>query len=420
MIVFFFLLLFLSAILSASETAFTAITKLKSRSLVSQKIKGSERLHKLLENKRHLITGILIANTLVNIGATALATTFLVDLLTRCGLNNLAIIMFIVTAIITLLMLIFGEITPKVLAILYAEQFALVLTLPIYGFIWIFTPIIFCFEIMTNIIYKIFGISKHHKNIHQMTEEELKIMVTIGEESGVIGTRKKRMIHSIFDFSKTIVREIMTPRTDADCLEINTPMTDVLHKFIEKAHTRIPVYEEKIDNIVGIVHAKDLLSISLESETVSLKNFVREAIFIPETQNIEKLLHQMRKNKFHMAIVMDEHGGVSGIVTMEDIIEEIVGEIQDEYDETIPEIIQLEPHHYLIDGKTNISDLPDELLDEFSENDDYDTIGGFVLYILGKFPKKEEQIHYKNWLITVKEISKRRILKVEINYEKNT
>lgn len=413
-LILFMGLLCLSALFSASETAFTAVNKLRLKSLLEKGIKSADRLNKLLENPSKLITGILIGNTLVNIAITAFVTPILVTFFRNIGLHNMAIEVGLVTAILTIVILTFGEITPKVIAILYSEQFALRLARPISIFLWLFFPIIYCFEYLIARIYRALGLTGHIKK-HIVTEDELRLMMTMGEEAGILERKERQMINSIFEFSKTIVREIMTPRTDAICLDIHTSMPDAIHRFLEIGHSRIPVYDNKIDNILGIVYAKDLLSVSISSEKVTLRNFLREAVFIPETQNIEQLLQQMKKNQFHMAIVMDEYGGVAGLVTLEDIIEEIVGEIQDEYDKNEnPNIVQVAPNHYLINAKTNISDLPEELLEEFPENDDYDTIGGFVLYILGKFPQKEEKIRYLNYEITVKEITKRRILKVEI------
>jgi putative hemolysin len=411
----FSIFILLSAFFSSSETAFTAINRLKLRSLVEQKVKGSSQLQDILENPKKLLTAILIGNNLANIGASAIATTTILDFLNSFGIDNYATGMAIVTGIMTFIILTFGEITPKTIAIKNPERFALLMTKPFFTILVIFHPIIVFFTYISKGISKLLGISSTEVG-EILTTEELKAVVKLGEEDGILEKEEQEMIRSIFEFSDTIVREIMTPRTDAVCIDINTTISDAIQLIQEKGHSRIPVFEEKIDNIVGIIYAKDLLGIPDSGNHTNLKNFLREAIFMPETKNIEELLQQMKKSKFHLAIVIDEYGGMAGLVTLEDIIEEIIGEIRDEYDvNEKPEFTKIANERYLVDASMNMNDLAEKIECEFpKDDDDYDTIGGFILSTLGKLPTKGEIINYNNIKIIVKEISKRRIRKLEI------
>jgi putative hemolysin len=410
----FIIFILLSAFFSSAETAFTAINRLKLRSLIENNIKGAAQLEVILKNPKKLLTAILIGNNLANIGASALATTVLLDMLHSFNLFNYATNMAIITGIMTFILLTFGEITPKTIAIKKAESFALFVRKPLLIILFIFHPLICFFNFISVVISKLFGISSEMGEI--LTADEIKAIIKISEEEGILEKEEQEMIKSIFEFSDTIVREIMTPRTDAVCMEINSTIAEVIQLIINKGHSRIPVFDDKIDNIVGIIYAKDLLGAKDNDNSSNLKTHIREAVFIPETKNIEDLLQQMKKSQFHMAIVIDEHGGMAGLVTLEDIIEEIFGEIQDEYDTPEkPAFRELSSNHFTIDARMNMDDISDKLDFSFPQDeDDYDTIGGFVLSQLGKLPISGEKIQYKNLEIIVKKIRKRRILRLEI------
>ena len=220
------------------------------------------------------------------------------------------------------------------------------------------------------------------------------------------------MLHGVLNVFDKIVREIMTPRTDMVCIEFKSSLNEVVQLITQKGHSRIPVYEDKIDNITGFVYAKDLLNLDPSIKTYNLKSFMREAVFIPETKNLKDLLHQMKSSKLHLAIVVDEHGGVSGLVTLEDIIEEIVGEIHDEYDNEEPNIKQLQTNEYIVDAGIGIEQLGTKLNIKCPEDDDYDTLAGFILSFLGTFPNKNQSFDYQNVHFTIKSIKKRRIISV--------
>ena len=323
--------------------------------------------------------------------------------------------MAIITAIMTVILLIFGEITPKTLALKDPEKWAFMLAKPIALILKIFMPFIYVFEGLSTISGKILGVTQQQET-QLLSEEEIKSIVNIGEEEGVIEKEERQMIHSIFRFSETVVREIMTPRTDAICMDINSSISDIVNLIKEKGHSRVPIFEEKIDNIIGVVYAKDLISVQMEySEKNMLKKFIRDPVFIPETKNIEELLQQMKSARVHIAIVVDEYGGMSGLVTLEDIIEEIIGEINDEYDiDEGLEFVEIKPGHYIVDAKMNIDDLGEKISHEFPKDEDYDTLGGLVLSLFGKFPSRGESIDYNGFTIIVKEVQKRRILKLDL------
>ena len=229
-----------------------------------------------------------------------------------------------------------------------------------------------------------------------MSIDELKLMLDISHDDGVIEDDKNKMLTSIFEFSDTIVREIMTPRTDAICIADTASVQNAIEIIINEGHSRVPVYEEKMDNIVGIIYAKDLLNVSKESLTGNLRRFMRDAVFIPEYKMVDDLLQQMKNSKLHMAIVVDEHGGMSGLVTLEDIIEEILGEIQDEYDQDEKkEVIEISQNKFDVDAKINIRDLEDILDIEFPDDEDFDTLGGLVLSLKGSFPSKMRSSHLR-------------------------
>ena len=406
--------LFASAFFSSAETAFTAISQVKLRSLVDENVKGHQKLAVLLKKPRHLITGILIGNNLTNVAASAMATIALMNSLELMGIKNLAASLSVITGVLTLLILTFGEITPKTLAMKNPSKWALRIAPIIYLMFIITYPLISFFVGLSNLLSKALGSSSENME-KLLTEEEIKAIIKMGEEEGILEKEEKDMLHGVFNVSEKIVREIMTPRTDAICISSESTLNDAIQLITEKGHSRIPVYEDKIDNIIGIIYAKDLLTISTEKRASHLQKFCREAVFIPETKNIENLLQQMRRSKFHIAIVVDEHGGFAGIATFEDIIEEIVGEVQDEYDLEESEITALNTNHYKVDASINIHDLGQKINIEFPQDvDDYDTFGGFVLSQIGSFPKKEDLLTYKNLEITVKEIKKRRILSLEV------
>lgn len=410
----FIFFILLSGFFSSSETAFTAANKIKIKNLSNQKNKSALVAEKLLNRPKRLLTGILIGNNLSNVAASALATAVAISFLESLGVTNLATSLTIVTVIMTVLLLIFGEITPKTVAIRNPEKTAMSYANILTMYLLIIRPVIIFFQFIINGLTKLFGLDSKSSSIF-MTTDEIKTMVNIGTQEGVLEREEQEMIHSIIEFSDTIVREIMTPRPDVVCIDSKKTVADAIELIASKGHTRIPVFEDKIDNIIGIIYAKDLLMIGTDNLNATLHKYLRDAVFIPESKNIEQLFKQMKRARFHMAIIVDEYGGFSGIVTLEDIIEEIIGDIHDEYDLVkTPEYSKIDENTYLIEAGMNIDDFSTKLDLLIPENDDYDTLGGFVLSLFGKFPEKDESVTFQNMHITVNEIRKRRIITLKV------
>ena len=410
----FFFFLILSGIFSSTETAFTALNRIRLKNLFEKnQPRKTEKVERLLEQPTMLITAILIGNNFSNVACSALATTIIIDVFNHYNIQNLAIIMPIITIIVTILLLIFGEITPKTLALKIPERLAIFSSKFMGPFMVVFYPIIYAFELINRLVSHLLKTDTQANK--GLSLDELKLMVDLGHDDGVIEDEKNKMLTSIFEFSDTIVREIMTPRTDALCVSDQETVQHAIHLIVTEGHSRIPVFDDKMDNIVGIIYAKDLLTVSKSDTQSNIRKFMREAVFIPEYKRVDDLLQQMKHSKLHMAIVVDEHGGMSGLVTMEDIVEEILGEIQDEFDpDEKQEFIEVEPNHYDVDAKINIRDLEDLLDIEFPDDEDFDTLGGFVLSLKGSFPSKNEVIQYNQLEIRVKEIKKRRIIRLDI------
>ena len=407
-----------SALFSSAETAFTAISRAKSKILVEQGIKESKKLERLLKHPHKLLTAILIGNNIANAGASAMATVIMFDLLSKTPLQNFAASMSIITGCIAVVLLIFGEITPKTIAIKNASKLALKMTPFLYYYTLIFNPIISFFSVISVLISRLLGVGK--KDVGQLlTEEEIKAVIKLGEEEGVLERQEKEMIHGVLNISEKVVREIMTPRIDTICISSTASIKEAIQVITTEGHSRIPIYEDTIDNIQGIIYAKDLLNIPQDSQHNTIKKFGRKPLFCPESKSIETLLQQMRLNKLHMAIVVDEYGSMAGIVTLEDIIEEIIGEIQDEHDKEENQFIKISNTQFLVDAGMNIHDLSEKIGLPLNDNDDdYDTVGGFVIHQLGAFPKKGHHLLYKNFEIEIKEIRKRRI--ITVSFKKKT
>jgi putative hemolysin len=403
----------ISGFFSSAETAFTAINRIRLRQWFDkEKPNQSSKIEALLNHPSKLITAILIGNNFSNVACAALGTTILLDIFHQLNISNQAIIMPAITIIITTILLIFGEITPKTIALKQPERLAIFSSKFLQPLLTLLYPVIYIFELLNQYISSLLNIKASPSSLNI---EELKLMIDISRDDGVIEDEKNKMISNIFEFSDTIVREIMTPRTDTICIADNDTIQNAIHLIINEGHSRIPVYEEKMDNIIGIIYAKDLLSVSKSETTQSLRKFMRKAKFVPEYTPVESLLQQMKRSKLHMAIVVDEHGGLSGIVTLEDIVEEILGEIQDEFDQDEKEeCIKLSKNMYDVDAKINIKELEDILDVKFPEDENYDTLGGLILHIKESFPTKGETILFNGLQIEVTNIKKRRILRLKI------
>lgn len=263
--------------------------------MVQHKVKGSELVSRIVHKPKKLIIALLIGNNIANIGASAMGAEFILHVLAEFHIQNFALSMVLVTVIMTFILLTFGEITPKSLAIKNPERVALFLAQPVFLTLTIFDPFVVFFSFLSKAVSRLLGQTDDMGRM--LTAEEIKMMIQLAEEDGVLETKEKQMLHSVFDFSEKIVREVLTPRTDAFCIRVDRSVQDAIAMIVEKGHSRIPVFEDRIDNIVGIIYAKDLLSVPRDRQDLSLRKFLREAVFIPESQPIEALLHQMKKSK---------------------------------------------------------------------------------------------------------------------------
>lgn len=399
----------LSAFFSATETAFTALSHHRIHHMIERRLPGAKLVKKLKEDPARLLSTVLIGNNTVNIGASVLATTVVLFYTERLGWGGIGVAAGISTGIMTFLILVFGEIIPKTVAIRHAEPFALFLAWPINIVAWIITPVAAFLAFFSRPFIYLFG-GKMIEGSPFVTEEEIKMIIAAGAKEGVIESEKKEMISSIFEFGETAVKEVMTPRPDIKALDAATPMEEAVGMIKDTGHSRIPVFEGNLDNIIGIVYAKDLISCNRGD---SLKDHLRAALFVPESKKIDELMHQMQAARTHLAIAVDEFGVTSGIVSLEDLVEEIVGEIHDEFERLEKNLDQIEDHTWLVDGKVSIADINHDL-DLGIPTEDYDTIAGYVLDQLGKVPSVGDVVRTDDLLISVEKVLKRRITRLKI------
>ena len=414
----FFLLIVFSAFFSGSESAFFSFSQIDLQRLREDKDKSRKvkRILHLMEKPRRLLMTILIGNTIVNVAAATVAALFTSKMIPENRISgNQAILLEIV--VVTLVILIFSEVSPKVFAVRQAFRFASRVSLPLTWVVTCLTPVSILLERMTRGVTFVLGI---HKEASFIDKEEFKTLFEVGEEKGTLDRTEREMIHSIFEFRGTAVKEVMVPRMDMICVEKDTPIQDILGLVKEKGHSRIPVYNEKIDNIVGILFVKDLLPYMRgKKEVPGLLNLVREAYFVPESKMIDELMREFQKERIHMAVVVDEYGGTSGLITLEDVIEEIVGEIRDEYDKETPLIKQVEEDTWLVEGKIDIEDLNESLHLNVPAEEDFESLGGFIFSLLGRIPQEKEEVQYENLRLIIEKVQRQRIKRVRIILEKS-
>jgi len=404
--------LILSAFFSGSEVALFSLDKKKIRELKkSHRIVGSY-IQVLLENPRRLLVTILLGNTIVNISASIIAVLIALDAAASLNISK-EVALFLQIIILTAIILFIGEITPKLWANRFPVQFAKLVAIPLYWISIIFYPIA---KIITDILRFVTSRIKSDKTKTALKETEISELAEFGAEKGTFEEGENEIIQSIVDFKNVTAREVMTPRVDIVAVSIDTGFEELMNVITDSGHSRIPLYDNNLDNIAGIIYAKDLLPYLRNPElrkTLSLRKIARDAMFVPETKLINDLLHDFQDKKMHLGIVVDEYGGTAGLISLEDVIEEIVGDIRDEYDREEKEIIKLSENSYMVLGKVSIFEL-NELLEQdlASENDDYDTVGGFIFNHAGIIPAQGFHFTYNNYKFTVKEVINKRINKV--------
>jgi putative hemolysin len=398
-----FLLLF-SAFFSASETALISLSKIRLRHMVEEKLKGAELINTLLQTPDKLLGTILVGNNIVNIGASALATALAISFFGNNGV-------VIATAAMTVLVLIFGEITPKALAAENSEKISRKVSKPISFIVILLKPIVSVFIAISNVLIRLLGGKKREKRPF-VTGEELKTIVRVGHKEGVFKVEEKQMIYNVLEFGDLHVRDVMLPRTDVVAISYPTTYDELLAFLKHEHYSRIPVYDNSLDNILGILNVKDLIHYDKGTADFDIRHFLREPFYIYEYIKIPALFKQMKKSKSEIAIVVDEYGGTSGLVTLEDLIVEIVGNI-DEYDEAEKAVEFIRDREYLVEGSTKIEEV-NEMLGISIESEEFDSIGGFVFGEFGYFPKVGETIVYNAITLKVEDIIRNRITKVRI------
>ncbi len=410
MVIVLVVLLAISAVFSSAETAFLSTNKIRLRNLQEDGEKKAELVLDMLESQNRLISTLLVGNNIVNISASALATKMATDYFGDAGVG-------IATGIMTLLVLIFGEVVPKNLAAAHAEGWAMFVAPFIKLVSVVLTPLVF---LLTKLSDTVVRFSKKNKEEDQtITEDEFKILVNVGQEEGVFDESETEMINSIMEFDETYVKAIMVPRIDIVAVDVDDSINDVLRLIIDGGHSRIPAYEESIDNIVGILYAKDIFEhLNEDFNELKVRALIRDAYYIPETKKVSDLLNELRLKKVHMAIILDEYGGTNGLVTIEDLIEEIIGDIQDEYDVEEDLIVMHSDNQLVADARAPIGDVEEafdvELDEEILEDSEADTIGGLAFEHLGGIPEVNDEVTVGRFLIRIVNVSGRRITKVEV------
>lgn len=404
-VVVFIICLVLSAFFSASESALLSVNKIRMRTLAEEGNKRAKTVEKLLENTDALLSTILVGNNLVNILATSLTTSLAIAIFGDSGVG-------IATGIVTILILIFSEITPKSLSTKYADSFSLAIGKIISWLIVLFKPVVVILNFVSGIIIHLLG-GKMDKG-PAITEEDLKTYVTVGHEAGVLETEEKEMIHNVFEFGDTEIREIMTPRIHVISVADDVTYEELIETYKKEQFSRILVHSQSFDEVLGVLNMKDLLFEEIEPETFSVKDYMREAYVVYEFNHISDVFASMRKERVSLAVVLDEYGVMSGLVTFEDIIEEIVGNIDDEYDDEEEELIkQIDEKTFIVDGTLGFNEINDEIGTHF-ESEEFESIGGMVLGACNGVPELHHQVVIDDALIEVEKIHKNRIALVKV------
>lgn len=397
--------LILSAFFSASETALMSINRIRLRQKMDEKNKSALLIGKMLEKPDRLLSAILVGNNVVNIAASALATSIAIRLFGNKGVG-------IATGIMTFLVLVFAEITPKSLAAANSERISFLVARPIYAIMIVFAPLVHVLTAITGLILQITGMSRKHHRPH-VTEEELKTMMDVSHEEGVLEGDEKRLLEKVFEFGDEQVRYVMIPRTEVTAVDMDSTYDEVKAAFEQKHCSRLPVYEETLDSIVGILHIKDFFLHAGDRPSFQMTDLIRKPYYTIESKRIADLFEEMRNQKVQMAIVVDEYGGTAGIITTQDIVEVIFGDIDDEHDPDNSQVERISDTEYLVKGSIRLKDLSDAIGYEL-KSDDFETIGGLLTGQVGHIPGKGEIIRVDGVTCRILERTRTRIINLNI------
>ena len=410
-------LILLSGFFSASETALTAFRSIHLEKLEDGKHnKQVNLLKKWLKNPNEMLTGLLLGNNIVNILASSIATIVTIQFM---GTSSKSVA--VATIGMTVVILVFGEITPKIIAKNHSLKIAGVVIVIVYWFSFFTKPLIKILIWISKFIGRLLGIELEDETL-MITEEDIISFVNVGEAEGIIEEDEKEMIHSIVGFGETSAKEVMTPRTAMLAFEGNKTIDDIWYEMVDNGFSRIPVYEDTIDNILGVLYIKDIMNCIKDGNTnVPIKNFIRPGYFVPETKSIIEILKEFKALKVHIALVLDEYGGIVGLLTIEDLIEEIVGEIRDEFDTEEEEFItQIDENSYEVDAMIDIETLDKELCLNLPESDDYESLGGLIVTELGRLATIGDELKFNGVKLKVLEINKMRVSRVLIEKEQQS
>ncbi|MFQ5868512.1 MAG: hemolysin family protein [Candidatus Zixiibacteriota bacterium] len=421
-VILIFLLILLSGFFAASEIAVIAVRKSRIRQLMEEGNPRAVFVEKLRKDPDKFFAMIQIGITVSGSAASALGGAIAVQVIkplveaipneaVKAGSESIALVLVIIT--ISYVFLVLGELAPKALAIRFAEGIALIVGKSIYLSL-VFTSLIIRFlSASTNLVLRAFGVGRRYFGESEVTEEEVKILLTEGLESGVFEKAERDLIHGVFEFTDTIVRKVMTPRPDIAAISIGASTDEILSTVTEEQYTRFPVYSENLDNIVGIIHTKDVTIMLRHSETIILEDLIREALFVPDSKKISELLRDFQRKKIHMAMVLDEFGGTAGLVTLEDVLEEIVGEIEDEYDREQKECEILPDGSALVLATMEVGDF-NARFNAALDEELADTVGGYLVNTLGRVLSLNEAVEISSYSLRVVEKSGHRILKIKV------
>ncbi len=421
LLIIFFLVL-INAFFASAEMAIVSLNKNKLKVLLDEGNEKAELLAKLTEEPTKFLSTIQVGITLAGFFSSASAATGISDDLAQFfSQYNIpyseTISIILVTIILSYITLVFGELFPKRIALQKAETIAMLSVKPITYISKITMPFVKLLSASTNVLVSLAGLDKEDLD-EKVSKEEIRSLVNVGQEHGVINEIEKEMINSIFKFDDIIASQVMTPRTEVYLINIDIPLSEYIDELLEEHYSRIPVYQGDIDNIIGILYMKDFFVEARKCgfEHVDIKSILQAPYFIPETKNIDDLFREFQASKKHMAILIDEYGGFSGIVTIEDLIEEVMGNIADEYDDDDLEIEKIDSNTYIIDGMLSIDDFNEHFVVDIPKND-YDTVSGFILDILGRIPEdaEESSIEYENFIFKIIDIKDKRIEKIKIS-----
>lgn len=398
--------LFLAAMSAAAETALTSVNRIRLRSLAEDGDAKAKRILRVLEQPQTFLSTILVISNVSVIISSTVATILALDLFTDYG-------EIISTILLSLIVLIFCEITPKTAAVQAPVTWARILIAPVENVSRVLRPVIAALTFITGGIVRLFG-GQTVRHGPFLTEDELRLLVEVGEEEGVLEEEEREMIHNVFELADTSVREVMVPRIDMVTIEADATLDEAIGVIIQGGQSRIPVFDDSIDNIIGVLYAKDLLRVMATGDRPKeVRSLVRPAYFVPETKRLDDLLHELQQQRVHMAIVLDEYGSVAGLVTIEDLVEEIIGDILDEYDREEKLFERVSDSEFIVDAKLSIGEVNEELETDLS-GEDYDTLGGFIYSQLDKIPNMGDTVQYDGLTMTILGTKGRRITKVKI------